>query len=126
MKFYIAFLTFILIGLSKETIAQNETDKKILKASSDSIHADMIITNSDDIIFILYDQNNKKIKLDSISGTSEFVFHYDMRLPVQVRKLDIHRIVATVEDFNGYIRFIKCELTLLLNKNKLKLVFINK
>lgn len=102
-KVAMASIAIILLSLSM-AIAQGNTNKR-LKASSDNMYAEAITTESDDIIFCLYDSKMNKIKLNSLSGDCILIFH-NAKIAFEIRKIDTFRIKCTVNDFNGYINFI--------------------
>ncbi len=109
------------LSISKD---QSGNCNKKFKAVLDSLNAEMITTQGDDIVFCLYDNRMSKIKLDSIFGDCLLKFHY-ARIPIKIHKIDDYHLGGTLPDFNGYIKFIRCELNVTFNKKNKQFVFIN-
>ncbi|MBY0424095.1 MAG: hypothetical protein K2Q22_00530 [Cytophagales bacterium] len=106
-------------------MAQNSISKP-LWSKSESFSAKMTYSDKDDIHFSLYDKNMNVLKADSLRGDCSIKFPHEIDIPLTIKKVDDHTLVATLKDFNGYIKFIQCELYVQYRQTKLSFIFTNK
>ena len=117
-------IPLMLVLCSVNCIAQN-VETKIIWAKADSLNAKMTTSDKDDIYFNFYDKKMNKIIIDSISGDCKMIFLHGVDISLTTKKIDSHTLQTTLEDFNGYIKFVRCELNILYYHSKIKFVFIN-